>query len=217
MTTRRTFSSLAYAGDTENPDLPIEWAAGAAIQILDWMWRSFDNLRLKLVNIDLSQPLLQLERDLTRHHSIEITLLFLAETEGFHSLVPQHEWDEFESLTSASAKPPAYDFAFVHIQHRRWAWPIEAKPLPSPGTLADYLGDVREFELGTAAPLVGEAGMLGYLLAGSAEAFLENLQGALSTPLETVPEFTSRPHRASRHSRTGKPFLRLHHMIMTCC
>src|SRR5438876_95060 len=109
MTPRRTFSSLAYSGDVENPDLPIEWAAGAARQILEWMWRSFDNLRPKLVNVNLSQPLEQLERDLTRHHSVEIFRLVLAETEGFSSLSPQHEWDEFESLTSASAKPPAYD------------------------------------------------------------------------------------------------------------
>jgi len=183
------------------------------------MWRSFDNLRERhLVNIDLTQPLDQLERDLTRHHSIELLLVFAADTDGFTSLVPQHEWDEFESLTSSSAKPPAYDFAFVHVGHRRWAWPIEAKVLPTPGTLADYMRDVRDkFESGIAAPLVGEGGMIGYLLTGTAEAFFENLKDGLSTPLEGVAEFATRSHRASRHSRGTTPALRLHHMIMACC
>jgi hypothetical protein len=217
MTVRRTFSSLAFAGDTANPELPVDWANGATAQILDWMWRSFDNLRSRhFTGIDLIQPLDPLERDLTRHHSIELQLVFIADTDGFTSLVPQHEWDEFESLTSPSAKPPAYDFAFVHIEHRRWAWPIEAKVLPTPASLAEYLGDVGKFESGIAAPLVGEGGLIGYLLSGTAEAFLSNVQSKLSAKLEPLPAFSSRPHRVSRHTRTKCPPLRLHHMIMVC-
>src|ERR1700754_2638547 len=116
MRARRTFSSLAFAADAENLDLPVEWAGGAASQILDWMWRSFDKLREKhLLSVNLAQPLEQLERDLTRHHSIELLLLFAAEGRGFSSMVPQHEWDEFESISASGAKPPAYDFAFVHV------------------------------------------------------------------------------------------------------
>lgn len=217
MTGRRTFSSLAFAADMANPDLPVDWAGGAAIQILDWMWRSFDLLREKhLAGVDLTQPLDQLERDLTRNHFVELQLLFYAETEGLASIQPQREWDEFESLSSAQAKPPAYDFAFIHVDHRRWAWPIEAKVLPTAATMADYLKDVREkFAEGVAAPRVGEGGMIGYLLSGLPEAFLANLESALAQMLELVTEFHTRPHRASRHARDKAPPLRLHHMVMT--
>lgn len=219
MADRRTFSSLAFAADTENPDLPIEWAGGAAVQILEWTWRAFDNLREKhLAGVDLSQPLEQLERDITRHHSIELQLVIREEAEGFPSFVFQHEWDEFDSLTSPQAKPPSYDFAFVHVVHRRWAWPIEAKVLPTSGTLAEYIGDVRDkFEAGIAAPLTGEGGMIGYLLSGNADLFFENLRSKHAVLLESVPEFAHRPHRASRHARSPSPALRLHHMIMKCC
>lgn len=219
MTARRTFSSLAFAGDTENPDLPVEWAVSASVQILDWVRRSFDLLREHhLVNVDLTQPLEQLERDLTRHHSLHLQRLWRTDTDGFHSLSPQHEWDEMEQRSSASAKPPAYDFAFVHFNHPRWAWPIEAKVLRTPRTMADYIGDVRgKFEAGIGAPLVGEGGMIGYLLTGTAAAFFENLQTELAIPLEEVIEFAGRPHRASRHLRGTAPALRLHHMIMACC
>lgn len=219
MTVRRTFSSLAFASDTDNPELPVEWAGGAAVQILDLMWRSFDCLLDKqLAGINLVQPLDQLERDLARHHFVELQLIFFAETEGFSSFVPTSEWPEFESLSSSQAKPPANDFAFIHFVHQRWAWPIEAKVLPTPGTLAEYMKDVREkFESGVAAPLVGEGGMIGYLLTGTPESFFNNLQSAHSLELAGLAEFATRAHRLSIHARSSAPTLRLHHMVMKCC
>ena len=143
--------------------------------------------------------------------------MFNTDTGGLGSLQPQREWDEFESLSSSTAKPPANDFAFIHVVHRRWAWPFEAKVLDTPGTLADYVKDIREkFETGIAAPLIGEAGMIGYLLSGSPASFFTNLESRLGKPLESVAEFENRAHRATRHSRDRTPPLRLHHMIMDC-
>lgn len=124
-----------------------------------------------------------------------------------------------ESLSSSQAKPPAYDFAFVHIEHRRWAWPIETKVLPTPGTLSEYVNEIHaKFVGGVAAPLVGEAGMIAYLRSGSADTFFVNLENRLAVALEVVAEFPNRPHRTSTHSRSRPtaPTLRLHHMVMAC-
>ncbi|MDA1053177.1 MAG: hypothetical protein O3C40_22215 [Planctomycetota bacterium] len=218
MTRRRTFSDIAFAADTDNPDLPVEWAKDVAVQVLEWTWQAFDQLRVKhFQGVDFSQPLDQLERDLTRHHYVDLQIVFHTATEGFCSLFPEREWDEMESRSTSQAKPPAYDFAFVHIEHRRWAWPIEAKVVKTPKTLGKYVNEIHtKFMGGVAAPLVGEAGMIAYLLSGSAEKFLENLEKPLATALEVITEFSSRPHRTSTHPRPTAPTLRLHHMVMAC-
>lgn len=168
-------------------------------------------------SVDLTQPLEQLERDLTRNHFIEIQELFKLETDGFSSFVPVPEWPEMESRTSPSAKPPAYDLAFVSLTNRRWAWPIEAKVVPSPTRLAKYLKDVDDkFVAGIAAPLVGEGAMIGYLLTPETTLVFENLAKRLGQALEPVPEFRDRQHRVSYHPRVRAPRLRLHHMLMEC-
>ena len=218
MTRRRTFSDIAFAADTDNADLPVEWARDVATQVLEWTWQAFDQLRENhLLGIDFSQPLDQLERDLTRHHFINLQEVFHTTTEGFCSLFPAMEWPEMESLTTSQAKPPAYDFAFVHVEHRRWAWPIEAKVLPTPGTMSEYVNEIHsKFVGGVAAPLVGESGMLAYLLSGAADTFFVNLEDRLDSALEVIAEFQNRPHRTSTHSRLSAPTLRLHHMVMAC-
>jgi len=218
MIRRPTFSDLAWPEDPADADLPQQWAQSVTIQVLDWTWRAFDQLHgNRLSHVDLRQPLEQLERDLTRNHFIEIQALFRAETDGFSTLIPVHEWPEMETRSSPPARPRAYDLGFVHLGHRRWAWPIEAKVLSTPASLHDYLADVRDkFECGVAAPLVGEGGMIGYLLSGQPDACFACLEKGLSCPLVVVPEFASRPHRASSHDRTQAPSLRLHHMVMPC-
>ncbi|HEY2294987.1 MAG TPA: hypothetical protein VGM86_30145 [Thermoanaerobaculia bacterium] len=218
MKLRRTLSALTFPTDTAYRDLPVEWAKGVAVQILGWMWLSFDRLKANhLAGVDIGQPIDQLERGLTFHHFIDLQVLVREQTEGFSSLIPVHECEEFESLSSGGARPPSYDFGFVHVEHRRWIWPIEAKVLPTPGLLHDYLGDVRnKFESGVAAPLVGEGGMIAYLLSGSTDAVFLNLQEHLASRLETVHEYEGRPHRTSFHMRSTAPALRLHHMVMVC-
>ena len=144
MTRHPTFSELAWPDDPADAELPIQWARGVATQVLDWTWRAFDSLLAsRLVRIDLTQPLEQLERDLTRNHFVEIQVLFALETDGYAALVPHHEFPEMESRSSASAKPPAYDLAFVSTSNQRRAWPLEAKVVPSPDRLGEYLNDVN--------------------------------------------------------------------------
>lgn len=218
MTRRPAFSELRWPEDPDDAGLPAEWAKAVAIQVLGWTWRSFDVLRADhLIEIDLSQPLEQLERDLTRNHFIEMMALFQEETGGYASFFPHHEWPELESRKSAAAKPPAYDLAFVSRDNRRWAWPIEAKVVSSPAALGEYLRDVNDrFVRCVAAPLVGEGAMIAYLLTNDTASVFENLAMRLNQALEPVPEFQNRPHRASYHSRVSAPKLRLHHMLMRC-
>ena len=99
---RPTFSELAWPDDPNDADLPLKWASSVTTQVLDWIWRAFDQLHGKhLCHIDLNQPIDQLERNLTRNHFVEIQVLFLAETDGFSMLIPVHEWPEMETRSPA--------------------------------------------------------------------------------------------------------------------
>jgi hypothetical protein len=217
MTQRRTLNSLAYSNNLAGPDLPIEWARGISAKILRWMWLSFDKLRVEtLAGVDLTQPLDQLERNLTLLHFADLDWTIRADTDGYCSVVPVHECPEFESLSTPRAMPPSYDFGFMHIIQRRWIWPVEAKVLPTPGTLHTYLADVRgKYETGIAAPLIGEGGMIAYLLTGTADEFFTRLTDEID-PLDQVDGFRDRPHRRSGHIRENFPPLQLHHLAMAC-
>ena len=150
---RPTLSELAWPMDDESRQQAEEWTAGVSIQVLDWTWRAFDALRLTVLSrVDMSQPLDQLERDLTSKHFIEIQRLFAAETDGMSSIVPHHEFPENESRPGGSGRPPASDISFVWYDNPRVSWPIEAKVLSTSSTLAPYLGDVRSSL--TASPLL---------------------------------------------------------------
>ena len=218
MKRRPTFSELAWPDDPADADLPRNWARSVTVQVLDWTWRGFDELQRNHLNrVDLTQPLEQLERDLTRNHFMEIQAIYQTETEGFSALIPVHEWPEMETRSAAPAKPPAYDLAYVHYSNRRWAWPIEAKVLPTPANLHEYIADVKgKFESGIAAPLIGEGGMIAYLLSGSPDTCFSNVAERLSCEVVVVPEFAFRPHRATHHQRADAPDLQLHHMAMRC-
>jgi len=214
---RPALSELRWLMDDESRRQAEDWAAGASNQVLDWTWRAFDALHANVLShVDMSQPLDQLERDLTSKHFIEINRPFAAETDGLSSIVPHHEFPENESRPGGSGKPPASDICFIWYENQRVSWPIEAKVVPTPGTLAEYLGDVKKFTDGVTAPFVGEGAQIAYLLSGDANGFFSNLSAKLSLRLQDVPEFSSRPHRFSQHARATAPHLRLHHMVMHC-
>ena len=214
---RPTLGELVWPMDDESRQQAEEWTAGVSIQVLDWTWRAFDALRLNVLNrVDMNQPLDQLERDLTSKHFIEIQRLFAAETDGMSSIVPHHEFPENESRPGGSGKPPASDISFIWYDNQRVSWPIEAKILATARTLAPYLGDVKKFTDGIAAPFSGAGAQIAYLLSGTADDFFNNLGPALSLALQTMPEFSARAHRVSSHARKSSPELKLHHMAMRC-
>lgn len=110
--------------DDESRQQAQEWANGITSQVLDWTWRAFDMLRAgALGSVDLTQPLEQLERDLARHHFREINMLWAQETSGECAFTPHHEYPEHETRSTARAKPPAYDIAFVWNANPRIACP----------------------------------------------------------------------------------------------
>jgi hypothetical protein len=217
MSRRPTFSEQRWPIDNESLTQASRWAEAITTQVLDWTWRAFDQLRsVHLSHVNLLAPLEQLERDLTSKHFIEIQRLSSEETGGFCSVVPHHEFPEMHTRPNAPGKPPSYDLAFVCYENQRIAWPIEAKVLKTANTLAPYLDDVRKFTDGTAAPLVGEGGLIAYLLAGAAADLFEALSVELAQPLQPLLAFLERPHLTSHHDRDVAPDLRLHHMVMHC-
>ena len=224
MTRRAAFREQAWPEDPDFKELALKWAETASEQILDWVWRAYDALRVgPMRRVDLTGPLDQLERDLTNLHFIEIQRLWARDTDGYSTLSPGHESPEFESRHSAPAKPPAYDLGFVHSQNPRISWPIEAKVVKKPSALSAYLGDVQnKFIEGIAAPFVGHGAMIGYLLSGTAHEVFAGLEARLSQSLNHHSVFATRDHWTSFHVR-GKsqfgrdlPDLLLHHLIMTC-
>lgn len=214
---RPTISAIRWPMDEDSRRQAENWAVGFSFQALDWTWRGFDALRENVLSkTDLNQSLDQVERDLTSKHFVEINRLFASETDGLSSVSPHHEFPENESAPGGSGRPPASDISFVWYNKQRVSWPIEAKVLNTPGTLADYLRDTAKFEEGIAAPLVGEGAQIAYLLTGDAKEFFSQLAAKSSLSLEETVEFSARPHRVSSHTRVSAPNLRLHHMAMFC-
>jgi hypothetical protein len=224
MSRRTALREQAWPEDAAFKDLALQWAESASAQVLDWVWRAFDALRAgPMARVDLSQRSEQLERDLTDLHFREIQRLWAGDTVGIPTFYPHHEIPEFESRQPAPAQPPAYDLGFVLYGNPRIIWPIEAKVLPRASLLAPYLSDVRgKFIAGIAAPFVGQAGMIGYLLAGTPAEVFRGLEGELSQPLNHPSAFAARDHRTSFHTRGTSPFgrdlpdLLLHHLVMAC-
>lgn len=217
MTRRPVPSELIWPDDPADADLPVAWAVSVTKLVLDWVWRAFDALVVHLQQIDLTQRLEQVERDLTHLHFTEIQLLYSAETDGYSAVIPSYERPDMERRSSARAKPTANDLAFICPANRRVAWPLEAKVISSAGALAEYLHDVNgKFIRGIAAPLVGDGAMIGYLLFNDPTTVFANLTSKLKQNLEAVAEFSARPHRLSHHHRKSAPTLRLHHLLMVC-
>jgi hypothetical protein len=219
MTRHPTFSEIVWPDDPLSGNAAIEWARSITVQVLDWTWRAFDTLYANhLGAVDLSQPLEQMERDLVRHHFTQINVLYAKETDGYASFTPFHEWPEMETRSDASAKPPANDIAFVSTDsNQRWALALEAKVLPTKGQLGEYMKDVNDkFVGGIASPLVGDGGMIGYMLCAEADAIFVGIEKRLGQKLETSNDFLDRHHRLSQHERSNAPNLRIHHMLMDC-
>jgi len=133
----------------------------------------------------------------------------------------QHGSFERETMAPPPAQPPAYDLAFVLRADERVMWPLEAKVLETPGTLAEYEREVREQYLTCRyAPFTSSGAMLAYLLTGTPIDTLTRIATKLNVALEQVTEFPTRPHRRSSHQRivpAGKTYsveFQCHHLIL---
>jgi len=210
-----TLDTLLWPTDPAAMAMAEDWVKSMTNQVLDFTWRGFDTLKKEYLHkIDFTQTIEQLERSLTSNHFVEIQKIWAKETNGDASFYPHHENPEMETRAAAPAKPPAYDLAFVWQANRRFIWPIEAKVLETPGTLAPYLSDVVKFEGGIAAPLINAGGLIAYLRTGTAVDFFAKLQPQLKKNLVASPAFPDRPHKISIHQRSKAPQISLHHMAM---
>lgn len=184
-----------------------------AAHLLKFVWSAYDIMNAQRPHID--------ERDLERSITQLLEPRIRDVMSGDEPYYIQHGPYERETMAAPPAQPPQYDLAFVLYADERIMWPLEAKILLTPGTLAEYESEIRsQFLTCRYAPFTSSGAMVAYLLSGNPEEALVRISGKLGVALETVSEFSHRPHRRSAHNRTvpsGKPYTNefwCHHMIL---
>ncbi|MBN9307211.1 MULTISPECIES: hypothetical protein [unclassified Devosia] len=202
------------------PPIDAAFVAGASIWLRDSedvllqrVWEGFDELARERPAFD--------GRDLERNITERLESCIQDGMSGYEPFTVQHGPHERETMQPPPAQPPQYDIAFVFRADSRIMWPLEAKVLETPRTLAAYVNDVNEqFLTCRYAPFSPSGAMLGYLLSGDAEDAFNGLSTRLGCELEIPVRYAERPGRASMHVRsvpTGKPYpkdFRCHHLIM---
>lgn len=205
--------STAAAPDPAFVALACQWMRDPAQRLLGFIWSAYDDMCANPPEINTRS----LERSITQLLELRVRDAMT----GDEPFVIQHGSFEFETMASPPAQPPAYDLAFVLRTDERIMWPLEAKVLETPSTLAEYERDLREQYLTCRyAPFSGSGAMLGYLLSGNASDALARIANKLGCRLEKVTTFAERAHRLSAHRRnvpSGKPYpveFGCHHLIL---
>lgn len=202
-----------FAADPTFIALACDWMSNPAQRLLGFVWTAYDSMCTHPPVIDTRD----LERSITQLLEPRINDAMTGD-EPFYI---QHGSFERETMAPPPAQPPAYDLAFVMRADERIMWPLEAKVLETPRTLADYDHDVwQQYMTCRYAPFSGSGAMLGFLLSGSSIDTLGRIAMKLGCTLEVVKEFPLRPHRVSSHHRSvpvGKTYpvdFECHHMIL---
>lgn len=213
MTAPITWPSGASAPDPAFIAMACAWMQDPAQWILGFVWSAYDEMCAKPPVINTKD----LERSITQLLEPRID----REMSGDEPFYVQHGPFERETMAPPPAQPPEYDLAFVLRADDRVMWPLEAKVLETPGSLAEYERDIRvEYLTCRYAPFSGSGAMLAYLLSGSAAEALSRISKKLGCSLKSVAEFPARPHRTSTHTRTvpvGKAYparFECHHLVL---
>ncbi len=213
MTVPISWPSSNSAPDPVFVALACDWMSDPAQWLLGFIWAAYDCM--------CSNPPVIDTRDLERSITQLLEPRIHDAMTGDEPFYIQHSSFERETMAPPPAQPPASDLAFVLRADERIMWPLEAKVLETPGTMAEYERDVREQYLTCRyAPFSGSGAMLGYLLSGKAADALDQIAGKLGCTLDAVKEFPSRPHRFSSHRRIvpkGKAYpinFECHHLIL---
>jgi hypothetical protein len=196
----------------------MQWRPDAIMFLIELIWNGCDQLiNGLLAKCDLSEVDHDLERGITQELEIEINRL----RPDYAPFIAQHERFEHATRGSRGKRGRQYDIAFVWVDDRRLTWPIEAKVLRTPSSLADYLDSLRNRFLNCQyAPYSSQGAMLGFLFSGKPTAVFDALQEALGIVFRPHPSFLSRDHRTSEHARQvpqGKPYPReflCHHLVL---
>lgn len=178
------------------------WMANPERQFITLVWQAYDHMRTSAPVVDGRD----LERSITQLLEPRIRDVM----SGDEPFYVQHSPFERETMKPPPAQPPAYDLAFVLRADERVMWPLEAKVLETPQTVAPYVHDIEnEFLTCRYAPFSNSGAMLGYLLTGSADEAFEKIASKLNCILSPVPEHPDKPNRRSQHDRsvpTGKAY-----------
>jgi hypothetical protein len=197
-----------------------DWSKTASKKLLEYVWKGCDSLASEqLANIPRAEAdnYSHIERSLTQALVPEINRAMPHES----PFCVQQEVYEFETAVSSQAQPPQYDIAFILYQNQRIVWPIEAKVLPTDGTLSEYVNEVRDnFLTCRYAPFSTEGAILAYLLTGKPAILFRNIEKRLTCVLSDHPDFRDRDHRTSDHQRPvpkDKNYavnFRCHHLVL---
>jgi hypothetical protein len=194
-------------------DLAAEWCRDQSENLLGFVWQAYEQLKV-------DQPFID-GRDLERSITQVLEPRIRSKMSGDEPFYFQHKPGEHATMLAPPAQPPEYDMAFVLRAEERIMWPMEAKVLETDGTVADYVKDIREqFLTCRYAPFSGDGAMIGYLLSGSTNKAFNNIAKKTPCVLEDVPAFIERPHKLSRHTRSGSlckiqhSEFRCHHLIL---
>lgn len=189
------------------------WLRDSEDMMLQRVWEGFDELVRTRPAFD--------GRDLERSITERLESCIQDSMSGYEPFTVQHGPHERETMKPAPAQPPQYDIAFVFRADSRVMWPLEAKVLETPRTLAAYVNDVNEqFLTCRYAPFSPSGAMLGYLLSGEAADAFTGLSTRLACELEIPVRSAERPGRVSMHVRSvpaGRLYpkdFRCHHLIM---
>lgn len=174
--------------------LAAAWTRDYADVLLGFVWAAYDRMRADMPAVD--------DRDLERSITQLLEPRIDAVMTGDEPFYIQHGSFEHETMARPPAQPPQYDLAFVWRTEERIMWPLEAKVLETPNSLAAYESDLRnEFLTCRYAPFSSSGALLGYLLTGDAGDTLLRIEARIGCALAAVQAFGSRPHRVSEHRR----------------
>lgn len=190
-----------------------EWMLDPATTLLGFIWEGYDTMRAEGPPIDT--------RDMERSITQLLEPRVRDAMSGYEPFYVQKECYEHETMAAPPAQPPAYDLAFVLRDDERIKWPLEAKVLKTPKTLAAYVGDLNnEFLTCRYAPFSSSGAMVAYLLSGNAQDALKNIGAKLGTQLKDPAQLKNRPYKTSEHQRqvpTGKNYpcdFTCHHLVL---
>jgi len=202
-------------------DLAQIWSIDLTNKLLNLTWQAYDNLHgYFLQTLPWDEDYDDLERSITR----ELEQAIQDVMDGFLPVRVQHGPPEHASKAPPPAQPPEYDIAFVWRADSRIMWPLEAKVIKSDRNtltnLKDYIVTVRGRYLTCKyAPFSNSGAMIVYLKQGDPLQVLANIAMRLNVQLGHYPDFVTRPHRVSDHTRRVPPGedyprdFRCHHLI----
>ena len=221
----RTYRDALHGKPPGADDLIRTWNTDLVNRLLGFVWAAYDDLHTTAwTKVDWTLSYDVLERELTQEFELAIRRAMRV-LDGYLSIEVQHGPFEYESRSAPPAQPPQYDIAFLWHADRRIMWPLEAKVLKNDKNTQDNLKDYvdtlqKRYLTCIYAPYSNGGAMLGYLKQGNPETVMGHIAGRLGTTLDPHPDFPSRCHKTSDHTRIvppGKDYpaaFRCHHLIL---